>query len=46
MSDRLTGEDFDKQIAYWRVLRDKTPACTKKHQRVIDKLELLARFRR
>ena len=46
MSERLTGADFDKQIVEWRKLRDKTPPGTAKHQRVLDKIELLERFRR
>ena len=46
MSDRLTGEDFDKLTDKWRELLDRTVPGTAKHQRTLDMLELLARFRR
>lgn len=45
MSDRLTGQDFDVLIDRWYKFRDMTVPGTGKHQRALDKIELLERFR-
>ena len=46
MSRRVTGEDYDILISYWRKWRDLTTPGTKDYQRILDKIEMLERFRR
>lgn len=43
---RVTANDFDLLIAHWHQLRDKTPAGTAKHERILDKLARLEQYRR
>lgn len=43
---RVTASDFDLLVRRWQQLRDKVPAGTAKHQRVLDKLDRLEAYRR